>query len=152
MLSNIKERTLSRKYKTKIRSFPGATVSDMFDYIKPLLKKRPEKIILVIGANDIEHKMYQEIIAEIKSLVAFIQERLPGRHVVISEVFKRADKKNLNSKIANFNKALKVINCDTLQQQNSTFDLLGKRGFHLNFYGSRQPAMNIINKIRSFSF
>ena len=66
MLSNINERTLSRKYKTKIRSFPGATVSDMFDYIKPLLKKRPEKIILVIGANDIEHKMYQEIIAEIK--------------------------------------------------------------------------------------
>ena len=47
MLSNINERTLS----------------DMFDYIKPLLKKRPEKIILVIGANDIKHKMYQEIIA-----------------------------------------------------------------------------------------
>ena len=152
MLSNINERTLSRKYKTKIRSFPGATVSDMFDYTKPLLKKRPEKIILVIGANDIEHKMYQEIIAEIKSLVAFIQERLPGCHVVISEVFKRADKKNLNSKIANFNKALKVINCDTLQQQNITFDLLGKRGFHLNFYGNRQLAMNIINKLRSFSF
>ena len=71
MLSNINERTLSRKYKTKIRSFPGATVSDMFDYIKPLLKKRPDKIILVIGANDIEHKMYQEIIAEFKSLVEF---------------------------------------------------------------------------------
>ena len=152
MLSNINERTLSRKYKTKIRSFPGATVSDMFDYIKPLLKKRPEKIILVIGANDIEHKMYQEIIVEIKSLVAFIQERLPGCHVVISEVFKRADKKNLNSKIANFNKTLKVMNCDTLQQQNITFDLLGKRGFHLNFYGNRQLAMNIINKLKSFSF
>ena len=152
MLSNINERTLSMKYKTKIRSFPGATVRDMFDYIKPLLKKRPDKIILVIGANDIQHKTYQEILGEIKSLVEFIQEHLPGCHVVISEIFKRADKKNLNSKIAYFNKALKVINCDTLQQQNITFDLLGKRGFHLNFYGNRQLAMNIINKLRSFSF
>ena len=45
-----------------------------------------------------------------------MQERLPGYYVVISEIFKRADKKNLNSKIANFNKALKVMNCDSLQQ------------------------------------
>ena len=122
------------------------------DYIKPLLKKRPDKIILVVGANDIEHKAYQEIIAEMTSLVGFILEYLPGCHVVISEIFKRTDMKNMNSKIANFNKALKVINCDTLQQQNITFDLLGKRGFPLNFYGNRQLAMIIINKLRSFSF
>ena len=65
MLSNINERTVSRKCKTKIRSFPGATVRDMFDYIKPLLNKRPEKIILVNGANDIEHKTYHVVISEI---------------------------------------------------------------------------------------
>ena len=46
MLSNINERTLSRKCKAKIRSCPGATVRDMFDCIKPVLK--PEKIILIV--------------------------------------------------------------------------------------------------------
>ena len=40
MLSNINERMLSRKYTIKVNIFPGATVSDMFDYLKPLLKER----------------------------------------------------------------------------------------------------------------
>ena len=121
-----------------------ATVADMFDYLKPLLKKRPDKVILVIGANDIEHTSSQEIVAKIKTLVDFIHGCLPECHVVISEVLKRADTKFLN-------KSLKSMGFDTLPQQNVTFDLLGKKGFHLNFFGNKQLAKNIIEKLRSFS-
>ena len=152
MLSNINERTLSRKYTIKVRSFPGATVSDMFDYLKPLLKKEPEKILLLIGANDVEHKTAALILAEIKSLIDFIQEHIPTCHVVVSEIIQRLDKKYLNGKIIEVNKALKSMNCDTLPQQNITSDLLGKRGFHLNFFGNKKLATNIIDKLRSFSF
>ena len=35
-----------------------------------------EKIILVIGANDIDHKIYQEIVAECVSFVEYIHKRL----------------------------------------------------------------------------
>ena len=151
MLSNINERTLSKIFNTKVRSFPGATVADMFDYLKPLLKKRPDKVILVIGANDIEHTSSQEIVAKIKTLVDFIHGCLPECHVVISEVLKRADRKILNKKIDDVNKSLKSMGFDTLPQQNVTFDLLGKKGFHLNFFGNKQLAKNIIEKLRSFS-
>ena len=126
-------------------------VADMFDYLKPLLKKRPDKIMLVIGAKDIEHTSSQEILAKIKTLIDFIHGCLPDCHVVISEVLKRVDKKNLNNKIDDVNRSLKSMNCDSLPQQNITFDLLGKRGFHLNFFGNKQLAKNIIDKLRSLS-
>ena len=48
MLSNILENTLSQRYHTKVRCFKGSTIVDLYDYLKPLIKKKPHKIILVI--------------------------------------------------------------------------------------------------------
>lgn len=46
ILSGIEEnRTSCQWIKVKVKSFPGATVEDMCDYIKPLLKKCPKNII-----------------------------------------------------------------------------------------------------------
>ena len=150
ILRNINERTLSKNFNTKVRSFPGARVSDMFDYLKPLLRKKPGKIILVIGAYDVERNSAQTIMSEIRALTKFIHESTPHCHVVISEIFKRTDKRNLNGTINEYNKMLKTMNCDTLRQQNITLDHLGKRGFHLNFSGGKRLAKNIIEKIRTF--
>ena len=72
MLPNIDKRTLSMVFITKARSFPGATVADMFDYLTPLLKRRPENIMLVIGANDIERSTSQEILDKTKALTDFM--------------------------------------------------------------------------------
>ena len=49
-VSGIKENVKCRK--AKVKSFPGATIEDMYDYIKPLLKKCPKNIILHIGTNN----------------------------------------------------------------------------------------------------
>ena len=56
LISKIDQRTLSRRYNMGVRSFPSATTDDMFDYLKPLLKKAPEKILLVIGRNDLDRR------------------------------------------------------------------------------------------------
>ena len=109
-----------------------------------------DKIILVIGANDVERNSAQSIIVEIKALVQFIHEMIPHCYVVISETFKRADKKNLNGNLNDYNKMLKAMDCDTIRQQNISFDHLGNKGFHLNFFGSKQLAKYIIEKIRTF--
>ena len=37
-----------------VKSFSGATVTDMEDYIKPIYRKSPEKIILHVGTNDLK--------------------------------------------------------------------------------------------------
>ena len=41
LLYGVDEQRLSNKYNVKVRCFPGATISDMFDYLKPLFKNNP---------------------------------------------------------------------------------------------------------------
>ena len=53
IVSGIEEnRILPQWRKFKVQSFPGATIEDMYDYIKPLLKKCPKNIILNIGTSN----------------------------------------------------------------------------------------------------
>ena len=54
LLRYIKGWLMSRSKKVKINSFPGATTSDMFDFLKPLLKKDPDHFIVNIGTNDLQ--------------------------------------------------------------------------------------------------
>ena len=43
MIGGIEERKL-KKYRAKVRTNPGACVDDIYDYIAPLLKKKPAHI------------------------------------------------------------------------------------------------------------
>ena len=36
------------------KSFAGATTSDMEDYVKPVIRKEPQKLILHVGTNDLK--------------------------------------------------------------------------------------------------
>ena len=48
--SGIEENRISGHWrKVKVKSFPGAIIEDIYDYIKPLLKKYPKNIILLLG-------------------------------------------------------------------------------------------------------
>jgi hypothetical protein len=53
-------RTIGRK--TIVKTFPGASVSDMKHYVKPTLDKNPELIVLHVGTNDIHLKEPEEIV------------------------------------------------------------------------------------------
>ena len=52
MLPDIEERKiLKRELKIKVKNFPRATIDGMFNYIKQLLKKYRDNIILHTGTN-----------------------------------------------------------------------------------------------------
>ena len=53
MISGIDEKRISKNYCVNVRAFPGATTYDLKDYIKPLLKKSPDNVILRIGTNNV---------------------------------------------------------------------------------------------------
>ena len=54
IVSGIEENRILRQWrKVKVKSFPGATIEDMYDYIKPMLKKCPKNIVLHIGTNNL---------------------------------------------------------------------------------------------------
>ena len=76
-----------------------------------------------------ERNSAQTIMSEIRALTQFIRESIPHCHVVISEIFKRTDKMNLNGTINEYNKMLKTMNCDTIRQKISLSTTLEKEIF-----------------------
>ena len=61
----------------KVQSFPGATINNMYDYIKLLLKKAPDNVILHVGTNDTPNSASRPIIDNMLSLKNFIEKMLP---------------------------------------------------------------------------
>ena len=58
----------------KVHCFPGTTVSDMEDYLKPLIKKRQAKIILHCGTNDLNTSQPAQV-AEVSEIWFIISKQ-----------------------------------------------------------------------------
>ena len=53
MVSGLKEELLSnKKHQVKVKCCRGATIEDMFDYVKPILKRKPDYVVLHVGTNN----------------------------------------------------------------------------------------------------
>ena len=66
MLPGIDKRRISKRdRKVKIKNFPGATVDDMYDYVKPMLKKCPDNIILHVGTNNTVNESSKEVLGKL---------------------------------------------------------------------------------------
>ena len=69
ILTGIDEKRLSRNYQgVKVQDFRGATIDDLRYHLVPLLKKKPEHIILHIGTNDAVSKTSRRILEELLQL------------------------------------------------------------------------------------
>ena len=51
---NIIGKKLSRNQNVNAFSFSGATIDDMVDFAKPVIKRKPKKIILHVGTNNLK--------------------------------------------------------------------------------------------------
>ena len=77
IVSGIEENRISRQWRNvKVKSFPRATVEDMYDYIKPLLKKCHKNIILHLGTNNTDNDTSRIVLDKILFLKAFVKEAL----------------------------------------------------------------------------
>ena len=67
-VSGLQPGLLSQKCKVKMKSFFGANVRDMHDNTKPILRHKPEYIILHVGTNDALNPPSNEILDKILEL------------------------------------------------------------------------------------
>ena len=74
MIAGLREAKLSRNRKVKVRFFPGAKMKDFYYYLVPLLKKKPDNLILHFGTNDAPYKNEDEKYKELKSIKDFINK------------------------------------------------------------------------------
>ena len=54
IIKDIKGWLMSRNQRVKISSFPGASTEDMKDFLTPLLRKKPDELIIHIGTNNLQ--------------------------------------------------------------------------------------------------
>ena len=79
-----KEESQKKIKKVKVKNFAGATIDDMYDYIKPLLKKCPDDIILHVGTNNTVNESSKVVLGKLLDLKKFIENTLPESNVIIS--------------------------------------------------------------------
>ena len=81
---------LSRHKYVEVYSFSGADTTDMSDFIKPLLKRRPDEVILHIDTNNLPSTLSPEqIVDEILKLRLIITSY--GIKCTISTIVRRDD-------------------------------------------------------------
>ena len=103
ILKGLKGWLMARDGSIKVHSFAGATTQDMQDYIKPLLSRKPSRIVLHTGTNDLLNELDAEQIADkIFELGRKIVNS--GTSCTISTLVERQDE--LNSMVRDVNKFL----------------------------------------------
>ena len=58
---------LPRASRVKVHSFSGADTSNMHDFLEPLIKKKPSRIIVYCGTNDLASNQVENIAMNIKT-------------------------------------------------------------------------------------
>ncbi|CAB4001254.1 Scavenger receptor cysteine-rich type 1 M130 [Paramuricea clavata] len=134
-----------------VKSFSGSTISDMEDYLKPIIRREPSKIILHVGTNDINHLTAQQIAKGVANLGTQISQDSPRTKVALSGILPRTDKPGLSSKIKATNNMIKSFcqhnKWDFLDHKSIDPSCLNARGLHLNRKGTTVVAKNITDYI-----
>ena len=120
----------------------------MYSYLTPLLKKEPSVVLLHIGSNDASSKTSEVILTELLQLKHHIESCLPSCRVIISHPTLRLDNAKAGLTITNLVKKLNGLNIPCMVNSNIKFNHLSRKGHHLNDYGIKRMAMNIISLIR----
>ena len=151
IITGVDERMISRKGRVvKVRYFSGATIEDMYDYLKPILKKCPDNIILHVGTNNAAREPAKTVFDKLLSLKSFVEKTLPNCQISISNLIKRTDNNEAAKTVDKVNELLFTLQLDVVDNNNITKSELTRKGLHLNDIGYGKLAVNFIRKIKNF--
>ena len=146
IIKHVQGRRLSKKFKVNNMSFPGASVADIDDYIKPIMRKKPKKVIIHAGTNDLKRHKPKQISKKIIDLANNAKKLHPSTDIAISSIITRADDTTLNLKIHQVNECLKnkctSSSFEFICNDNVKSDSFNMSGLHLNHKGTITLAAN----------
>ena len=91
MLAEIEQKCKPGNRSIKVCIFPGALTHNMCDYLKPLLKKYPDNIILHIGTNNLVNETSGGILNGMLSLKNFNENLCPTCKFIVSYIIYQSD-------------------------------------------------------------
>ena len=146
MINGFEERGFCKNHRTKVRKPPGATSTDILDHIKPVLRRKPAKIIIHAGTNDITNGI--NYLKNVKTLVKMIGEESPSTKLCLSGVVKRFDIQSREHLVEDINKRLKNYcsqnKIDFIDNDNIGKKDLGIKKLHPNKKGLKILVNNFL--------
>ena len=99
IIKDIKGWLMSRNKRVKISSFPGANTEDMKDFLTPLLRKKPDELILHIGTNNLQEESPNKIASDIIRLAERVRDS--GVRSTVSLITYRGDDLRMKADVVN---------------------------------------------------
>ena len=134
-------RKLIPKNNVHVKCFPGATTSDMADYIRPTMRREPDICLIHVGTNDLRSEMPSEKIADsIMDLATKMKSS--ENEIIVSSIISRGDRLNEKARLVNEHLMSLCIENDICYLDNSNICVENLErggawgGLHLNDSGT----------------
>ena len=142
----------ARNVKIQVSTFPGCSTLDMGDYLKPIIRKKPEKLVIHVGTNSLrESETPEKCASEIANLAKQVIDACPQTAVALSSIINRSDDMVLAAKAIEVNLHLKQVchqnHWSFIDHSNIKQTHLNRSGIHLNKAGTLLMARNFTNSI-----
>ena len=144
---------MSKVSQVKVSTFSGCTTKDLCDHVKPILRKKPDRLIIHVGANSLRESSSPTACAqEIIELARSAKNSSPDTDIVISNLIARSDDSELSSQVSAVNSTLRKLCAKSqwklIDHSNINDDShLNRSGLHLNSRGTAQLARNFMDFI-----
>ena len=134
-----REELSSRHHNARVLSHPGATTDDMLDYVKPIVRKKPDYLLIHTGTNDLTNGV--NTMKKVKKLTKIIRELDKDEEIKLafSSIIHRTDK-DLTDEITEVNGKLERY-CESkgfmfINNNNIGESCLNNSKLHLNKNGT----------------
>ena len=135
-----------------VKSFSGATVEDMNDFLRPTTRRQPDKLVIHVGANNIQSSTPQNIADEVTKVAHQFKQESKKTRIIISSLIIRSDNPEFANKVKETNIALKLKceenNWSFIDNSNINSLHLNRRGLYLTHEGSSLLQANIGNILK----
>ena len=136
----------SKEFRTVVKSFGGSTSIDMIDYIKPSARKKPDKMVIHVGTNDIT-KNIENTVEHFDQLIKTVHDISPNTQICFSELCVRNDFQGSSGKVKRKNEIIRKFcnerNIALISNGNVDNSCLARKQLHLNQKGLKRLALNI---------
>ena len=140
---------MRKRHNVKIRAHSGATSLDIKDHIRPIVRRKPDCVLVHCGTNDLTKKDGIDTIETIKEIISEAKNESPDTTIALSSLTVRRDHEGMSNKVNELNRSLKKLakeqGIPIIENSNIDNSCLSARKLHLNRKGDSTLARNFVN-------
>ena len=154
ILNGLSEQGLRKQHNVRIRAHSGATSLDIKDHIRPIMRRKPDCVLVHCGTNDLTNKDGIDTIETIKEIISEAKDESPHTTIVLSSLTMRRDHEGMSNKVNELNRSLKKLaneqGIPIIDNNNIDISCLSARKLHLNRKGDSTLARNFVKFLDNF--